>query len=184
MPLVARLELVAPLARACPCDLPEEVIGFFDPFRDRLLRYIVSFNLSQRDGEETVQGVFLALFRHPEIGRVSAKPSRVDISCGRQSRPETTPGQSEAARQAGIETRAESRCRCSLEPRRAAPCQTRRTATTSRVPSASRARPLLPSLACGRTSLSRNRAGAGGLSWSRSAIVGASPERLARASEI
>ena len=45
-------------------SLELEVIAIFDEFRDRLLRYLISFGLSAADGEEVVQEVFLALFRH------------------------------------------------------------------------------------------------------------------------
>lgn len=49
--------------------LADEVIGLFDQLRDRLLRYIVSFGLPVEDGEDIVQEVFLALFRHLQQGR-------------------------------------------------------------------------------------------------------------------
>jgi RNA polymerase sigma-70 factor (ECF subfamily) len=42
----------------------EEVIQLFDQFRDRLLRYALSFGLSPEDGEEIIQEVFLSLFQH------------------------------------------------------------------------------------------------------------------------
>jgi len=46
-----------------------EVIAIFDQFRDRLLRYLVGFGLNVPDGEEIVQEVFLALFRHLKSGK-------------------------------------------------------------------------------------------------------------------
>jgi RNA polymerase sigma-70 factor, ECF subfamily len=49
--------------------LQEEVIALFDQFRDRLLRYLLTFGLTVPDGEEVVQEVFLALFQHLERGR-------------------------------------------------------------------------------------------------------------------
>ena len=49
--------------------LEAEVIAFFDDHRDRLLRYLISFGLSVPDGEEVVQEVFLALFRHLRDGK-------------------------------------------------------------------------------------------------------------------
>jgi len=52
----------ADTSKAPPLEL--EVIAIFDEFRDRLLRYLISFGLSAADGEEVVQEVFLALFRH------------------------------------------------------------------------------------------------------------------------
>lgn len=47
----------------------EEVIELFDRFRDRLLRYVLSFSLPVQDAEDIVQEVFLALFRHLRSGR-------------------------------------------------------------------------------------------------------------------
>lgn len=47
----------------------EEVISLFDQLRDRLLRYVISFGLPVHDGEDVVQEVFLALFRHLQQGR-------------------------------------------------------------------------------------------------------------------
>ncbi len=41
-----------------------EVMALFDELRDRLLRYAMSFGLSMQDGEDVLQEVFLALFRH------------------------------------------------------------------------------------------------------------------------
>jgi len=49
--------------------LEAEVILIFDQYRERLLRYLLSFGLSVADGEEIVQEVFLALFRHLCSGR-------------------------------------------------------------------------------------------------------------------
>jgi RNA polymerase sigma-70 factor (ECF subfamily) len=49
--------------------LEREVIAFFDQYRDRLLRYLVAIGLSVPDGEEIVQEVFLALFRHLRAGK-------------------------------------------------------------------------------------------------------------------
>jgi RNA polymerase sigma-70 factor (ECF subfamily) len=46
-----------------------QVINHFDHFRDSLLRYVLSFGLSVHDGEEIVQEVFLALFRHLQRGK-------------------------------------------------------------------------------------------------------------------
>ena len=44
--------------------LAEEVVSLFDQLRDRLLRYVISFGLPVEDGEDIVQEVFLALYRH------------------------------------------------------------------------------------------------------------------------
>ena len=46
-----------------------EVIQLFGQFRDALLRYVFSLGLSFHDGEEVIQEVFLALFRHLQLGR-------------------------------------------------------------------------------------------------------------------
>jgi RNA polymerase sigma-70 factor, ECF subfamily len=66
---VAMQELVAAAPSACAGDLEREVMGLFDQLRGRLLRYILSFNLAEQDGEEIVQEVFLSLFRHLQMGR-------------------------------------------------------------------------------------------------------------------
>ena len=50
-----------------PCE--REVIHLFEQFRKPLLRYVVSRGLSLHDGEEIIQEVFLALFRHLRMGR-------------------------------------------------------------------------------------------------------------------
>jgi RNA polymerase sigma-70 factor (ECF subfamily) len=47
----------------------EEVIHLFGLFRNPLLRYVISLGLSRYDGEEIIQEVFLALFRHLQLGR-------------------------------------------------------------------------------------------------------------------
>jgi RNA polymerase sigma-70 factor, ECF subfamily len=52
-----------------PSDEEREVIELFDQFRLPLLRYVVSRGLSMHDGEEVIQEVFLALFRHLQAGR-------------------------------------------------------------------------------------------------------------------
>ena len=52
-----------------PSLLVEEVVSLFDQLRDRLLRYVISFGLPVQDGEDIVQEVFLALFRHLQLGR-------------------------------------------------------------------------------------------------------------------
>lgn len=65
-----------PIPRAADTALPalpfqpeNEVIGLFDEFRVRLLRYALSFGLSVHDGEEIIQEVFLSLYRHLQLGR-------------------------------------------------------------------------------------------------------------------
>lgn len=45
-------------------DLQADVLLLFDELRDRLLRYAMSLGLSVHDGEDVLQEVFLALFRH------------------------------------------------------------------------------------------------------------------------
>src|ERR1700677_2935413 len=49
--------------------LEEEVVNLFDQYRDRLLRYALSFGLPIQDAEEVVQEVFLALFQHLQRGK-------------------------------------------------------------------------------------------------------------------
>lgn len=46
-----------------------EVVYLFDQLSDPLLRYTLAFGISVHDAEEVVQEVFLALFRHLELGR-------------------------------------------------------------------------------------------------------------------
>lgn len=46
--------------------LEEEVVCFFDRFRDRIFRYLLGFRLSISDCEEIMQEVFLSLFQHLE----------------------------------------------------------------------------------------------------------------------
>ncbi len=52
-----------------PSACEREVIHLFEQFRNPLLRYVVSRGLSLHDGEEVIQEVFLALFRHLQLGR-------------------------------------------------------------------------------------------------------------------
>jgi RNA polymerase sigma-70 factor, ECF subfamily len=52
-----------------PSEIECEVIRLFDQFRKSLFRYVVSFGLSVVDGEEVIQEVFLALFRHLQLGK-------------------------------------------------------------------------------------------------------------------
>ena len=56
-------------ASAKPSESEREVIDLFDQFRNPLLRYVVSLGLSFHDGEEIIQEVFLALFRHLQLGK-------------------------------------------------------------------------------------------------------------------
>jgi RNA polymerase sigma-70 factor (ECF subfamily) len=44
------------------------VLALFDEFRDPLLRYVCAFGLAPGDGEDVIQEVFLALFRHLRAG--------------------------------------------------------------------------------------------------------------------
>jgi RNA polymerase sigma-70 factor (ECF subfamily) len=64
---------VAGLERpACPSAPEAEVVNLFDQLRNGLLRYVLSLGLSVPDGEEIVQEVFLALFRHLRAGKSRA----------------------------------------------------------------------------------------------------------------
>src|ERR1700728_4066591 len=52
-----------------PSERECEVIRLFEQLRNPLLRYVVSLGLSLHDGEEIIQEVFLALFRHLQLGK-------------------------------------------------------------------------------------------------------------------
>jgi RNA polymerase sigma-70 factor, ECF subfamily len=54
---------------AKPSETECEVIQLFEEFRNPLLRYVVSRGVSLHDGEEIIQEVFLALFRHLHLGK-------------------------------------------------------------------------------------------------------------------
>lgn len=49
--------------------LEDEVVGLFDQFRERLLRYLMALGLKPQDAEEVVQEVFLSLFQHLDRGK-------------------------------------------------------------------------------------------------------------------
>jgi len=55
--------------RAQGSPIEEEVVALFDQFRDRLLRYLLTFGLTVPDSEEVIQEVFLALFQHLQRGK-------------------------------------------------------------------------------------------------------------------
>jgi RNA polymerase sigma-70 factor (ECF subfamily) len=50
-------------------EIEREVIDLFDQLRNSLFRYVLSFGLSVHDGEDVIQEVFLALFRHLRAGK-------------------------------------------------------------------------------------------------------------------
>jgi RNA polymerase sigma-70 factor (ECF subfamily) len=52
-----------------PSEIECEVIDLFEQFRNPLLRYVISRGLSVHDGEEIIQEVFMALFRHLQMGK-------------------------------------------------------------------------------------------------------------------
>src|SRR5579872_5434444 len=62
-------ELVRSKRGARAGALEEEVTGLFDQLRRPLFRYLLSLGLTAQDGEEIVQEVFLALFRHLKSGK-------------------------------------------------------------------------------------------------------------------
>jgi RNA polymerase sigma-70 factor, ECF subfamily len=69
---IRELSLLNTPAAACPAKPTEiecEVIALFDRFRTPLLRYALSLGLPVHDGEEVIQEVFLALFRHLQLGK-------------------------------------------------------------------------------------------------------------------
>ena len=49
--------------------LQAEVLSLYDALHGRLLRYAVSFGISVPDGEDVLQEVFMALFRHLRSGK-------------------------------------------------------------------------------------------------------------------
>jgi RNA polymerase sigma-70 factor, ECF subfamily len=60
---------VSSTAEVKPTPLEEEVVALFDQMQDRLLRYLLSTGVPIHDGEEIVQEVFLALFKHLQRGK-------------------------------------------------------------------------------------------------------------------
>jgi RNA polymerase sigma-70 factor (ECF subfamily) len=54
----------APAEARGDAGLEDEVVGLFNLFRDRLLRYLMALGLSAHDGEEVIQETFLSLFQH------------------------------------------------------------------------------------------------------------------------
>jgi RNA polymerase sigma-70 factor (ECF subfamily) len=54
---------------SAPSALQDDVLGLFTEYRGALLRYLRSLGLPMQDGEEVVQEVFLALFRHLQAGK-------------------------------------------------------------------------------------------------------------------
>jgi len=61
-PAVAEIE-------AMPSQIEFVVMQLFDHYRHPLLRYALSLGISVHDAEEVTQEVFLALFRHLQLGR-------------------------------------------------------------------------------------------------------------------
>jgi RNA polymerase sigma-70 factor, ECF subfamily len=59
----------AAAAKGGRSPVEEEVVALFDEFRDRLLRYLMSFGLGAADAEEVIQDVFLSLFLHLKNGK-------------------------------------------------------------------------------------------------------------------
>jgi len=68
---VARSELrtgAHPQPALAPTAQQQQVIELFNHLRSRLLRYLLAFGLPTQDGEEVIQEVFLALYRHLQKG--------------------------------------------------------------------------------------------------------------------
>jgi len=59
---------IAPVPATGASGIEGDVLALFDEFRDPLLRYVCAFGLSFGDGEDLIQDVFLALFRHLRQG--------------------------------------------------------------------------------------------------------------------
>jgi RNA polymerase sigma-70 factor (ECF subfamily) len=60
---------VAIAAKEMTSPLEEEVIRLFDELRHPVIRYLVSLGIAPAQSEETVQEVFLCLFRHMQSGK-------------------------------------------------------------------------------------------------------------------
>jgi RNA polymerase sigma-70 factor, ECF subfamily len=60
---------VGAVTSAEPSAIEREVLDIFEECRNPLLRYALSFGISVHDAEEVTQEVFLALFRHLQLGR-------------------------------------------------------------------------------------------------------------------
>jgi len=60
---------VTSASSAKPSEIECEVVNFFEQFRNPLLRYLLSFGIPAHDAEEITQEVFLALFRHLQLGK-------------------------------------------------------------------------------------------------------------------
>jgi RNA polymerase sigma-70 factor (ECF subfamily) len=73
-PTDSTLALRLPAVDRAPASaaLEEEVVALFDLLRDRMLRYLLAFNLPVQDAEEVIQEVFLALFQHLKRGKSRA----------------------------------------------------------------------------------------------------------------
>jgi RNA polymerase sigma-70 factor (ECF subfamily) len=65
---IPRLAAIAPVWATESVRVEEEVLSLFDGCRDPLLRYVCAFGISIGDGEDLIQDVFLALFRHLHHG--------------------------------------------------------------------------------------------------------------------
>jgi RNA polymerase sigma-70 factor, ECF subfamily len=52
-----------------PVEIEREIVGLFDEYRNRLMRYALSLGLNAHDGEDVIQEVFLSLFKHLQLGR-------------------------------------------------------------------------------------------------------------------
>lgn len=76
---VPSIDLPQVLTGDVPCAsravVEDEVLFLFDTLRDQLLRYVCSLGLAVNEGEDVVQDVFLALFKHlrAEGGRTNLR---------------------------------------------------------------------------------------------------------------
>lgn len=66
--ILALPELLETATRPEP-SLEAEVTALFDQYRSPLFRFFVSLGLTSADAEETIQEVFLALFKHLRAGK-------------------------------------------------------------------------------------------------------------------
>jgi RNA polymerase sigma-70 factor (ECF subfamily) len=61
---LTRLVAIGPAHTTKGSEIEQEVLSLFDKFRDPLLRYVCAFGIPVGDGEDLIQDVFVALFKH------------------------------------------------------------------------------------------------------------------------
>ncbi len=66
---IGHADFVREKSPAAPTAVEQEVALLFEQFRRPLFRYLLTFGLTIPDGEEVIQEVFLALFKHLRSGK-------------------------------------------------------------------------------------------------------------------